>query len=124
TRKIFRTEYNSASLAFETTSRITRARVHSISVPLSRVRRARVERRACAWYGCCPLGSCRPQISLFPTARELFAGPYSSAPRLHRKPLPNGYRRDIRENGVNRPITRSSFATTSNRGRASPLLPP
>src|SRR5207244_4980396 len=82
TRKIFRTGYNSDLLASEITSRITRAKVHSISVPSWRVQRARVEPRACAWYGCCPLGSCRPQILLFPTVRASFAGRYSSAPRL------------------------------------------
>src|SRR5439155_812012 len=82
------------------------------SVPLWRAQRqALVEPRACAWYGCCPLGSCRPQILLFPTVRELFAGRYSSAPRLHRKPLPSDDRRDIRETGVTRPIIRSSLRT-------------
>src|SRR5438034_9559294 len=89
TRRIFRTGYNSDLLASEITSRITRAKVHSISVPLWRAQRqALVEPRACAWYGCCPLGSCRPQILLFPTVRELFAGRVSSAPWLHLKPLP------------------------------------
>src|SRR5439155_11397095 len=105
-RKIFRTVYNSALLALEITSRITRAKVHSISVPLWRVRGVRVEPRACAWYSCCPPGSCRPQVLLFPTARELFAGRYSSPPRLHRKRLPSDDRRDIRETGVTRPIIR------------------
>ena len=123
TRKIFRTGYNSDLLASEITSRITRAKVHSISVPSWRVQRARVEPRACAWYGCCPLGSCRPQILLFPTVRASFAGRYSSAPRLHRKPLPSDDRRDIRETGVTRPIIRSSLATTSSRSVALRISP-